>query len=56
LAALDFEPGLRWYRQSNVSGTTLRRLSPSVRSQYRFNDHSSLELESLWSVRCPTQH
>lgn len=39
------EPGLRWYRQSNVSGTTLRRLSPSVRSQYRFNDHSSLELE-----------
>lgn len=40
-----FEPGLRWYRQSNVSGTTLRRLSPSVRSQYRFNEHSSLELE-----------
>ncbi|MBK9497642.1 MAG: hypothetical protein IPO08_24635 [Xanthomonadales bacterium] len=40
-----FEPGLRWYRQNNVTGNTLRRLSPSVRSQYRFNDHSSLELE-----------
>lgn len=39
------EPGLRWYSQNNLTGTSLRRLSPTVRTIYGFSDRASLESE-----------
>jgi tetratricopeptide (TPR) repeat protein len=42
------EPLLRWYRQTDVRGTTLVRVTPGIHVQWRVKDRFSLEAEGDW--------
>jgi len=43
---LVIHPMLRWYRQSDVQGTSLTRVSPGVRLTWRVKDRFWIEAEA----------
>jgi maltoporin len=45
-ASWTFDAALLWYGQDNQDGSTLRRISPVGRANYRWRERLSLELEA----------
>jgi tetratricopeptide (TPR) repeat protein len=44
------EPILRWYRQTEKTGSTLVRWSPTLRNIYKWSEKISLEAEASWEL------